>query len=382
MVQKRNILKIMLRTTLMLLAIGGGLLLLSAVKTKEAKPCAAIEINFVQAKQAGFIQKKDILSLITDLVGQSPLGTPLHRFDLNVIEIELENNPWVADAQLYFDNNQVLHITIDEPFPVARLIDIKGNHFYIDAHANELPLSKTYRADLPVFTNVPIKRDTALGFIIVQHIAALAEAIVEDPFWLAQASQIYVLPNGKMELIPSVGNHIVELGNGDEPKAMLARLKIFYKTMAAAGRLETYERINASFGNQIVAQRNAMEITRENKAAAMDAYRKIVSSNKQVVNDASIVSEKGVGRIVETTGAEIEKPATSKEVNKEAKAILQKQPAEAPATKPAIKNENGEAAEPSKTNTEKTEKIKEVLETKEKKEEKVPKAIMPKIEKT
>jgi cell division protein FtsQ len=348
----------LLRVLLTLGVIAGGMVLLSAVKTKDAKPCGKVQLHYKDKQVSGFISGEDVLMIIRDKVAADPVGTPLQRFDLEAIEVALEKHPWVYDAQLYFDNNQTLHVHLVEPVPVARVFDVSGKSFYIDALANALPLSDKYRADLPVFTGVPVQRDSAIGAQIMKKVSGLATALAVDSFWLAQAAQIDVLPGGKMEMYPAIGNHVVELGYGQAPEAMLERLKVFYKAIAAAGRLQTYDRLNATYSDQIVAKRTKSNISEADKTAAMNTYKAIVSDNRNVVNARSVVSEEGVGRIVVETAP----AAAQREKPKQEKAVMPEPPKAVP--------------EPEKVKVE----LPKPEPVTEKKEEKKPKAVMPKLE--
>jgi cell division protein FtsQ len=55
--------------------------------------------------------------------------------------------------QLFFDNNEVLQVVIDEREPIARIFTVAGNSYYIDSSLERLPLSDKMSARLPVFTN-------------------------------------------------------------------------------------------------------------------------------------------------------------------------------------------------------------------------------------
>ncbi len=54
-------------------------------------------------------------------------------FDLLKMENILRRNTWIRDVQLYFDNNQILKIRIQERQPVARMFTVSGNSFLIDS---------------------------------------------------------------------------------------------------------------------------------------------------------------------------------------------------------------------------------------------------------
>ena len=71
------------------------------------------------------------------------------------METELEKNVWIKTAELFFDNNEILQVTVQEREPVARVFTPRGTTFYIDNELAMLPLSEKFSARLPVFTNFP-----------------------------------------------------------------------------------------------------------------------------------------------------------------------------------------------------------------------------------
>jgi|694.fasta_scaffold22933_5 cell division protein FtsQ len=343
---------IFLRMAITGLVTAGALMLLSAVKTKETKPCSKVKVQYKNGVSSGFVPEKEVYATISQILQAEPVGAAIGGFDLNDIEVQLEKHPWVYDAQLYFDNNQILHVILDEAIPVARVMDVGGSSFYVDKFGRELPVSQHYRMDLPVFTGVQHKRSGGAGLKDIQKICMLAMVIAKDSFWMAQAAQIEILPDGKMEMIPALGNHVVDLGDAGNPEEMLNKLKHFYMAMAAAGRLNDYSRIHAGYKGQIVAQRAQYVVANSDGKEAMITYQKIVSENKQVVNATSVVKETGAGRLMG------ESP--------EVKVVPEKTEG-----KTERKQEMDKGVKPAEVIPEKTV---------QKKEQRIPKAIMPKTE--
>ncbi len=74
------------------------------------------------------------------------------------MEDRLERDPWIHNAELFFDNKRVLRVTIEENQPVARVFTLKGNSFYIDSNLQRLPLNSRHTPRLPVFTGFPGER--------------------------------------------------------------------------------------------------------------------------------------------------------------------------------------------------------------------------------
>lgn len=337
-----------------------GFVLSGAIKVKDAKPCNEVVVHYKANTMSGFVPYADVFSLISDVIKGVPVGHQLKDFDLKKIETKLEEHPWVYDAQLYFDNRQKLHVVLMEAIPVARCIDKGGNQFYMDADGICLPLSQQYRADVPVFTNMPVRIKSKEDSATVLRVCMLAQAILADSFWLAQAAQIDLLPSGRMEMIPTIGNHIVDIGFAEKPDEILKRLKIFYRAIVGASRLGDFKRLNASFEGQIVAQMSEAEWEGTDKKEAMNTYQRIVKENKSAVNANSVVTDNAAGRIV----SEVPVPKTEEKTKVALKALSEKK----------------EATVVEQTPVKTEEKVQEKQQDKEPAEKKVPKAIMPKIE--
>ena len=78
------------------------------------------------------------MNIIAPDKNNPPKGKPLASFDLKKIEVSIEQNVWIKDAQVFFDNNGVLRVAVAERTPVARIFTVNGNSFYIDSSGNRL----------------------------------------------------------------------------------------------------------------------------------------------------------------------------------------------------------------------------------------------------
>ena len=103
----------------------------------------------------GFIDKKDVVTIIYKRWEGNFKWKTTREFDLQKMEARLERDQWIKDAELFFDNKQVLQVKITEREPIARVITVSGNSFYIDSSCKRLPLSDKVSARVPVFTGFP-----------------------------------------------------------------------------------------------------------------------------------------------------------------------------------------------------------------------------------
>ena len=236
-------------------AIGSGMitLLAAAMRNQRSEKCSDLAINIRADKQNRFVDENDVRKIITKGNTGKIKGQARSSFDLMALEQLLEKNLWVKDAELYFDNKNVLQVTVTTREPVARIFTLAGNSFYIDTAGTQLPLSDKISADVPVFTGFPVKRvvskrDKAL----LQDLVHIASFIQRNEFWRSQVSQIDITPSRELEMIPVVGNHLVKLGAADNIESKFNRLFLFYQKILSKTGFDRYRAIDVQFTGQVI----------------------------------------------------------------------------------------------------------------------------------
>ena len=240
------------------LTAGAGLivLLVAAVNSRKNQVCSGYDIMInTQDQGLQFIDKKDIINMLTNNRTLTVKNKSLASFDLGEIEETLKKHVWIRDADLYFDNNGSLKVKVDQRAPVARIFSVDGESFYLDSMGYRLPLSAKLSAKLPVFTGFPatVKTwKTPSDKKMVKQIRELSLYLLNNSFWMAQVSQIDITPLREFEIIPTIGNHIVEFGDGSDYKKKFNRLFVFYKKVLAKTGMEKYERIKVQYENEVI----------------------------------------------------------------------------------------------------------------------------------
>lgn len=105
------------------------------------------------AEKHMFIDEQDVLNIINETA--PVIGRPLRGLKLRKLESLVEKNPWVNNAEMFFDNQYLLQINIVEKEPIARVFETNGQSYYLDTAMNKLPLSSKLSARVPVFTGFP-----------------------------------------------------------------------------------------------------------------------------------------------------------------------------------------------------------------------------------
>jgi cell division protein FtsQ len=249
---KTNIRKVLF-LSLWLAAAGALLVLLvAAITKKNHAACTGMKIT-IRGGNTLFLDRQDVLNAIAP--GRDTYkGRPLASFNLNRLEELLKRNVWVKDADLFFDNNGVLRVNIDEREPIARVFTAEGNSFYIDSACAHLPLSDKMPVRLPVFTGFPSEKTVLRGADsgLMQQVKQLSLYMMKDTFWLAQVQQVAITPGRGFEMIPVIGNHTILFGDGSDYEAKFHRLLLFYQQVAARTGFDRYSAVNVAYAGQVI----------------------------------------------------------------------------------------------------------------------------------
>lgn len=267
-------------------------LLVAAVYKKNNKWCVGVEVVFNGDGTNFFIDEKEVLSIVK--TNGEVIGQEMANVNLKLLEGRLEQDRWVNNAELFFDNKQVLQIRIEEKEPVARIFTSGGSSFYIDRVCKKLPLSEKLSARIPMFTSFPSDRQilSKPDSQLLADVKDLAMFIQADDFWKAQVSQIDITPNG-FEMIPTIGSHVVVLGKGGDYEQKFDRLFSFYKQVWAKVGFEKYEKLDVQFDGQVVATFKGSVPTIVDTAKAQQMLDNLMAKDKELLDsNKSVAMEK------------------------------------------------------------------------------------------
>jgi cell division protein FtsQ len=287
---KRTIRKILFIT--LWVVIGGGMitLLLAAIGRKKKEICNNYEITIKGAQNNFFIDKKSISKLLAAACGGEIKGQHLTEIKMRKLEELLEDNEWVQNAEIWFDNKNILKVIVTEREPIARIFTTAGRSFYIDSTTKKMSLSDKMSARVPVFTGFPEKKlwtgnDSALA----HDIKTISLFIQQNSFWNSQVSQVDIINCGfncwQFEMVPLVGNHTVRLGNADNIEEKFDRLFTFYKQVLSKTGFDKYPVLDVQFNGQIIGvkeksaskidsiqlRRNVEKLLQQSRAAQYDS---------------------------------------------------------------------------------------------------------------
>ena len=252
--------KIAIRIIWSIAAAGLIVLFVVSWKAKSAKQLTNIQVELVgESAQALFMDEISIRVILNEQGVQ--VGMPIEKINLTQLEQFIEKTEWVKNAEFFINNKLVLEVKIEQRIPIARIFTASGASFYIDNEGWRLPLKQLTVLNLPVFTGFPTdqpklsKPDSTL----LKEILFFAKTIQKDSFFMAQIAQVNIEPNGSLQMVPTLGDHLVLLGSVDQLEDKLNRLFTFYKKVWLVSGVNAYQYIDCRFDHQVVALKKGQQ---------------------------------------------------------------------------------------------------------------------------
>ena len=194
---------------------------------EKATVCSEVKIDINNCETAGFLNA-----------------------DARVIEESLRKNPFVEEAECYKTQSGHVCIMLKQRTPVAHVMLSNIENYYVDSKGNILPSSR-FATDVIIATGAITKNYAKKKLVNV------ANEIVNDSFWQNQIEQINILPDGSVELVPRVGDHIIYLGAPVGIGKKLVRMRKFYQFGLNKAGWNKYSYISVEFDNQIICKKKA-----------------------------------------------------------------------------------------------------------------------------
>ena len=212
--------------------------------------CREVKINIIDGTGNGFLNVNEVKMQLQH-AKIYPLGDRMSDVCTRQIEETLLKSPLVDRVECYKTHSGHVFINLTQRTAVMRIMANNGESYYIDNLGAIIP-SKNNSTDLVVATG-DIKQKYAQTAL-----KQFGLLLLDDPFWQSQIEQINVLPDGSVEMIPRVGDHIVYLGQPTHLKEKLTRLEKFYRYGLSKAGWNKYSYINIEFNNQIICKRRKL----------------------------------------------------------------------------------------------------------------------------
>ena len=213
--------------------------------------CNRVEVHFRDTVNLRFVTPAEIRKLVLNS-GQQIQGYPLDQINTRLLEERIEENPFIANAEVSKDISGRLEVRVRQREPLVRIIPSGSRGFYLDTRGEKLPLSDKFTPRiLPVSGHIPLEGEQGRKW--QEDLFSLSKFLVSDPFWKDQVVQGYVDRRGELELVPRVGAHQILLGDPGNWERKLRNLELLYEQgLSAYGGWNNYRTINLKYTNQVI----------------------------------------------------------------------------------------------------------------------------------
>ena len=251
--------------------IGGAAFLFTFINREhKSMKCTIIDININSNGQSDFITKKDIEQILT-LNDVSVNKKYITEINNEKIEKKILENAFVSSADAYTTNDGCLKVNVKQRRPLVRVINNRGESFYLDDESYMMPLSSKYTPRI-IIAHGNITNNYSAGFKLInypkkvridtnkltdlQKVYVFCKYIDKSDFWKAMTEDVYVESNGDMVLYLTLGTQPVILGGADNLGEKLGKLKEFYQQKMSKLGWNKYKSINLKYKNQVVCSKN------------------------------------------------------------------------------------------------------------------------------
>ena len=213
--------------------------LFMAIERKKNATITKVGISIRGIKGGkNLITKKGVKTMFRNYLGYDLEESSIRDLDLMDMEMMLEADDRIKQAEVFVDNKDRLYIAIQQREPIVRVFSKNNTSYYLDSDGIEIPAYKGSTIRVPVASG---KIDEYIpGFLDskkknnLQDVFAVAKYVHQDEFLTALVEQIDVQEDGEIILVPKVGRQKLAIGKIDieDEEEMIDRfdlLKQMYK---------------------------------------------------------------------------------------------------------------------------------------------------------
>jgi cell division protein FtsQ len=237
----------------------GSLILISLISFRtlrlSERKVSGIEIEIMSNQDFYLIDQFEIQALLNK--EQSVvLGTNFDQVDIKLLERQVEENPFVAEIDIFMSVTGVLGAKVSPAQPIGRLMSSRGPDQYIDVTGKLLPMNADYTARVPLisFAEYPQWESNLGENDLGKQLMEFLIFINKDELWRAQIAQLAVSQENELTLWPQMTKQLILFGPADEIVEKFKKLKLFYKEVLPKKGWNTYSSINLKYKNQIVCK--------------------------------------------------------------------------------------------------------------------------------
>jgi len=241
-----------------ILIAGLTFLLAFTEKRYHSSKVKSLDVKIQLAGPDTIILEKEVTDLILKRF-DSIEGEKVAKVNLEEIENLIDSIAWLENTDASITVTGKLRVNSRQKVPVARIMASGNNNFYVDRQGDVLPEKINFPAYVPVLTfdriTITAKHVTGLkepGEPVLTEAIDFILKIKENEFMNSMVDQVHVNSDGKYELVPKIGGHVIKFGNTERMNEKFENLLHIYKIVLPAKGWDYYSAINLEYEKQVV----------------------------------------------------------------------------------------------------------------------------------
>lgn len=236
----------------------GGIFLVmtvAGINKQQHLTCNNLQIFIDNKIEVGFVDEQDVKQILLEHGFDTLIGKQLSSIDFHRLEQLLDNNVYIFKSRVFANSHGGIEINIQQRKPILRIINNEGVSYYIDENNSKMPPALKFTARVPVATGFIFNNGTdgdENDTLMINRLFRLAQFLQKNKFFESLTEQIIVDDNREIEIIPSLGNFTILLGDATNLQEKFNKLDAFYHYGIGNGK--NYKQIDLRFLNQIYAQ--------------------------------------------------------------------------------------------------------------------------------
>ncbi len=231
------------------------LMVLAIVNIPNQK-CESIRVTPHTQNESVILAQSDVEEMLKE-AGIEIIGKKIKEINLEPISLLLEKNPYVEKVNFIHFANEKLLIDYTLRDVVLHVFNTQGEQFFVDKNGYLLPFTPKMTDYLPV-ANGNIHQSYKKGEKIQKElipIFTISKEINKDEFCKAQFRQLYRNAENQVELVSTIGNHVIVFGDESNAEEKLQNLKQVYQKGLTHKGFDRYAQLDVRFKNRVIAQK-------------------------------------------------------------------------------------------------------------------------------
>lgn len=214
----------------------------------------------VEYPSEALFTEKELDAYLKDTCGIL-VGKLVNEVNVDEIEKKILSYPYLQSVEVVVNARGHLIVKAKQHKIVAGVYNKKDEFYYISESGHVVPFSSIGQPRV-LIANGDISQSFQPGFEIKKYpqnnlygIWVLACFIENDAFWKAQIGQIYINLQQEIEMVPTVGDHVILFGRISNIEEKFKNLKYLYTKGFKVTGWNKFVTINLKFGNQIPCEK-------------------------------------------------------------------------------------------------------------------------------